>query len=710
MPNKCEEVNNNEEVDVFAVRCNLAFRDCGCGSGRDDHRSDGGRGTAGARNSGRAPGEPRNHPHGGRNSGRRVFRASHGEAVVRRTFVRVIYCVKRRRMGFVLFAAAFASLCIFTPGIARADYNSADPTRVAFDASGIPTTELTTMLQNPWEIVDAYNTSGWWLTQSVNIGGTTYPAGTQVTRTMLTDWAAFYGGPGTQAFSDVALGKVTAVRPSNAVVTAMQSKVDNAVNRARVAGRVLPSAAAFLARVSVPVTVAFTGAPLYYAAYKMEIPGQGFLYKLWTGNDYSGGHITMGAITWRCASAVNSAQCGASSFSTTGWATSISDSSPKGIWYFKGGSCTNSGGSGPASVYVGTPTAGLQTECKNAMLAEQTLGGTLYVNDATATSGTCAAGTAVGSCQILQRTSAEMANVFNQTNSNESEYAASVNKYDLGTYNHPTYNAGDVTNQGDVIRNSDDDVIKSVVNHIDNSVVTGGGAQPVPIGPGGATSTTFSPFVIPRPITNETYDIYIERLRELGWVGSVTLADDVTSYTGGSEAANLPNGAVTGATVDATTVTKYTSPEGAPTNWPVNAPQITESDEAITIIKRPGVIAATTPLGDCGPTAPEIDFSPFLDVSYTSKFPFGIFAWMGDALAPLTADAVTPVFDVPISLPGVGEGSIHVDLSPADPYMAVIRLLMTIGISIAALWLLASSLLGFKGGNAGGGLELEPDE
>lgn len=230
------------------------------------------------------------------------------------------------------------------------------------------------------------------------------------------------------------------------------------------------------------------------------------------------------------------------------------------------------------------------------------------------------------------------------------------------------------------------------------------------------------PFQYFRPLQGETYDAYVARLQAAGWLGTATYID-LTETTGDPDLG--PNGVpqvgvrvypATTPTIEITKSWPYPNPLGLasapivvyrnPGTFPPVPPEDPPTDPNANnpFPTVPGAITG----GDCGPTVPGIDFSPLTGIDYGDKFPFGIFSYISTVLAPLVADPTAPVFDVPIYVMG-NSYSIHVDLSPADPYMAVIRLLATIGIGIAAVYMLASSLLGFNAGKAGGGLEMDTE-
>lgn len=234
-----------------------------------------------------------------------------------------------------------------------------------------------------------------------------------------------------------------------------------------------------------------------------------------------------------------------------------------------------------------------------------------------------------------------------------------------------------------------------------------------------------NPMYLPRPLQGETYWDYVARLRAIGYLGTITYIDL-------DNASGDPTLGPDGVPYVQVQVGTSGTPSRLPARgWPAPRPKIKRGISII--IERnphtfPSVPTEPTPSnpnspgpdpafpspapggpgvnpGTCGPSTPTLDFTPLQSINFGGKFPFGLFTWLGSALSPLVTGPVTPVFDVPINLPSVGNYSIHIDLSPANPYMSYFRLLMTIGLAIAAVTILASSVLGINIGNGGGGID-----
>lgn len=236
----------------------------------------------------------------------------------------------------------------------------------------------------------------------------------------------------------------------------------------------------------------------------------------------------------------------------------------------------------------------------------------------------------------------------------------------------------------------------------------------------GETNPDPMPIEIFNPAGNETWSMYLGRLQGAGYVGTVNTPETLDPALadpryGPGVAIYIRIGTPTRLRIRFPVTTPvpriWPNEEITPEVNPPGVPEIpdpTPGDGPGTSTPPGGGVPPELPGTDgCGPTIPGIDVSPMEEIDFGSKFPFGIFGWVASALAPLTATPLTPVFDVPIALPGVGNGDIHVDFSPADPYMAMIRLLASIGIAIAAVYMFATSILGFRAGNAGGGLDEE---
>jgi hypothetical protein len=199
------------------------------------------------------------------------------------------------------------------------------------------------------------------------------------------------------------------------------------------------------------------------------------------------------------------------------------------------------------------------------------------------------------------------------------------------------------------------------------------------------------PIQILAPLANETYDHYVARLQGIGWLGEATRVD------------------LSEATAD-----PMYGPEAVPRTIPVVGTKIGLEDPITFYVNPPTVPRApedpetglppggTVPNPNCdGYLTAEPDFSP-LSVGLSDKFPFGLFAYVGALLSPLVSSPVTPSWDIDIVLPHVGTFPFEGDLHRLDNFMAFWRGLLTVAIIGAAIYFLASSVLGFNSRNSAG--------
>jgi hypothetical protein len=245
-----------------------------------------------------------------------------------------------------------------------------------------------------------------------------------------------------------------------------------------------------------------------------------------------------------------------------------------------------------------------------------------------------------------------------------------------------------------------------------------------PTGPGDAggtktgTGTVGSTFLLPQPSLSETYDHYIQRLRDAGYVGAVTVTDDSMPFPDGTPGAYSEPGTITEVGSDQTgtgTITYATvfNRTTGQLGWPTSAPSVTPGvTSTIDIKKVPASwnpsVHSPPPSGPIGPgttnggcTCPPLNFSPLTGLSYGTKFPFGIFTWLATAFGTITGGGTTaPGFDVgkPAAL---GGGTYHVDLSNADweaTYRPVVFGVLEFGITLGAVWFVGWRILGIGGG------------
>lgn len=247
--------------------------------------------------------------------------------------------------------------------------------------------------------------------------------------------------------------------------------------------------------------------------------------------------------------------------------------------------------------------------------------------------------------------------------------------------------------------------------------------------------TTNPGFTLPRPLPNETYDLYVARLRALGFLGAIVFLDDIgydglptDAYPLGSPALDLKPGTVTGVGLSIPVIIPLYWPNGSPNagqekQWQSSAaPTINPNTVTTLTIQRvplayvppggtgtggsgnpPG--APTPPPGSGGcnlPNIPSVDLSPLTGMTFGSKFPFGVFGWASTVIGYFNVSAVTPEMNFDMSglssfVPGF---SAHYDvkLDQFDGYMTTIRALISFALWVGAIWYIGVTLLGFRGG------------
>jgi len=225
---------------------------------------------------------------------------------------------------------------------------------------------------------------------------------------------------------------------------------------------------------------------------------------------------------------------------------------------------------------------------------------------------------------------------------------------------------------------------------------------------------------LPQPYFGETYAQYTARLRQIGFLGTITGVENDPAETaaGPLVVTQVELEADTTTTVDVLTDT-----------WPVPAPQLTIGDstttDTVTINYNPDDATPPAPgdpgsaqdpppgtapvgvppitVGNC--TCPAPDFSPLTDLDYGETFPFGVVTMVDGLLGTtLYSSPDAPAFDFDFTSFEAGNfgpynlGHYVVDLEVLDDYMAVIRTMIAWVIWIGGLWWFGSRWFGFKGG------------
>jgi hypothetical protein len=158
-----------------------------------------------------------------------------------------------------------------------------------------------------------------------------------------------------------------------------------------------------------------------------------------------------------------------------------------------------------------------------------------------------------------------------------------------------------------------------------------------------------------QPLPNETYTDYATRLTADGWLGSVTSSTEESP-------------ALEGYGPLAVTRLTYTAVDGLvktldPLRWPTSAPAMADNVDIVLRYNPSGVTPAPTdtPASACGtiaspcyvePASPDAGSGGSLHwpsiSSPCDKFPFGVFCWVGGALASISgADATAPSITLP---------------------------------------------------------------
>lgn len=235
-----------------------------------------------------------------------------------------------------------------------------------------------------------------------------------------------------------------------------------------------------------------------------------------------------------------------------------------------------------------------------------------------------------------------------------------------------------------------------------------------------APTTPDDTVLLPQPMFNETYSHYRARLRALGFLGTITLSENV----GVDVLPEFGPNVVTEVQVTTTTGTE-TYPLLSPWPDPPATLTVPGTDTDITIEYNPDDAPAPGPddpggendpppgnapppgggdinIGSC--SCPGPDFGPVTDIDYGDKFPFAAIASFEGLLGTtLFASPDAPVFDFDFTSFEAGDfgpynlGHYTVDLEVYDDYMAIIRTLISWAIWVGGLWWFGSRWLGFHG-------------
>ena len=197
-------------------------------------------------------------------------------------------------------------------------------------------------------------------------------------------------------------------------------------------------------------------------------------------------------------------------------------------------------------------------------------------------------------------------------------------------------------------------------------------AGAVQVEPGYAADATIpdpSKVTVPSPGVDETYDLYLDRLTELGLVGQAQeLTETAIDTTRGPLVVTQVVPEVGSQLAPGSPVRVRYNPENAP--------------EA----------AAPLDPGSCDASIDNVDLSP-LNAPVGEKFPFGILVFFVDWVDSWSASSATPEFDFPL----VGSLELHVDLSVMEPAMGPVRAAIIFGSFVGLLWFLGTAAMRLNG-------------
>lgn len=457
-------------------------------------------------------------------------------------------------------------------------------------------------------------------------------------------------------------------------ITVSTSTGTNVIERARIRARRIPP----LTQAGLSVAMAVGAGELYTRAYKMEIPGQGFIYRLWSGENYSETPISSWGGLWSWGSICNTTcdrnganytEFGLSS-SSEGWMLRFTATQQgSSIWYqgcgipYTTGNCTV----GQVGGNVGNLT--------NAQNLIAATGDLITAN----TGGSC--NRLSGElCQILVRSEEDMVARIAVRPGTSTEYNAlgSGDKKDLGTYNPPAWSGGDETAAAEEFGDGAEEC-----NTASRTAAQCLAEEDLAkeIDPDWVPEEDDGQVLLPRPSVNETYAEYLDRLRQGGWVGTadITVLDDelIDDTVGPHGVSKIRLFLASGTTTIPT--------DGFPTPAPRFPP-----DTDIRLIVNPPTAPPLIPGpaglpggGSCD--CPPIDLGP-LEVGATEKFPFGGITWLHGFLSETleTEGGELPhwEFTKPVAL---GGGTFDVNI-PENEYRSYTDPLLKLFVVVASLW------------------------
>lgn len=357
-------------------------------------------------------------------------------------------------------------------------------------------------------------------------------------------------------------------------------------------------------------SIAITTGALYTAAWKMEIPGQGFIYRLVSGEEYGGSTAAINP-EW--------------AWMTSGF-LSGTPSSPARFVLVKDAGFVQ-------QAYCGSGGNGFVNA--NFTTLARAVGGTAELSSLGDASWGC------GATNTYQkvRTKEQMNDYVETEPMTPGEYSAFGGiKRDTGTFTPGEPDAGqweDAEEQFGL-----DTGTFTLAQETMLAMLNG------EIDPDWEPDEFTGTIELPEPGVNEAYPEYLIRLQQGGWLGTAT----VTVLDPADAVSTLGPRAVV-------RIRQEPEEEGGPVTvhnrpWVYPPPRIPRDTDIRLIVNPPGVpIVVVPPDGlneDCN--CPPIDLSP-LETGATTKFPFGAFVWLGEILGDAgdRSDGISFAIGVPLS-------------------------------------------------------------
>jgi hypothetical protein len=331
---------------------------------------------------------------------------------------------------------------------------------------------------------------------------------------------------------------------------------------------------------------------------------------------------------------------------------------------------------------------------------------------------------AVGACELVWRTWDQMNKVvqqsqcnltcYNAANTKKPNFVATSTNGGIGSVSEAERACGGL--DGNTVVNAQREACRGVLNYAVNPSCDSDGSHcvgpaaaggTVTIPGGGGSGTSFQPFVLPKPQLDETYEDYLQGLRDKGWVGTATITDGSSAgWLTSAKGRGVPDGTVEGVKVGAGSFQYQYEPltgDLASPEWPDNPDQVPTATSTITILKTPaGTFDPTAPtptVSDCSTCT--IDWTPLESLSVGSKFPFGVPAWFYDFFNGISFSSSCPTLDIgkPAALGGGTIGIPFCNTEWETTYRPIIFPILEALMTIAGVVFLGGKILGTSGAN-----------